>query len=217
MQTLRWRPEWPCFTCLSLALSWKHYHNSMTFQVNIMSSRTNVYLFFPHWLKIFHFSILPESHNPWGRPGGPQGAAMSCTSEDAEGEANSLISQTVAMAIAGTSTASPISRPSSFLLNSQVIPVVAGEMFKSLTKHGASFVIVLLILSIFASLLMSRRVVNTVASRLSQVAVFSSVCCGYWRMLMRWCYRNGSQICLCHSWTACWISSSSVSLALSTR
>uniref|UniRef100_H3DL65 Dedicator of cytokinesis 7 n=1 Tax=Tetraodon nigroviridis TaxID=99883 RepID=H3DL65_TETNG len=51
--------------------------------------------------------------------GGPQGAAMGCTGEDAESEANSLISQTVAMAIAGTSTASPISRPSSFLLNSQ--------------------------------------------------------------------------------------------------
>uniref|UniRef100_A0A671XQ55 Dedicator of cytokinesis 7 n=1 Tax=Sparus aurata TaxID=8175 RepID=A0A671XQ55_SPAAU len=39
-------------------------------------------------------------------------------SSPAEGEGNSLISQTVAMAIAGTSTASPMSRPSSFLLNS---------------------------------------------------------------------------------------------------
>lgn len=176
-----------------------------------------MFILSPHWLKIFPFSVLPESHNQWGRPGGPQGATMGCTGEDAEGEANSLISQTVAMAIAGTSTASPISRPSSFLLNSQVIPVVKGVTLKLLTKHGASFVIVFLILSSFASLLTSRRVVNTVASRLSQVAVFSSVCCGYWRMLMRWCYRNGSQICLCHSWTACWISSSSVSLALSTR
>uniref|UniRef100_A0A665UGT9 Dedicator of cytokinesis 7 n=1 Tax=Echeneis naucrates TaxID=173247 RepID=A0A665UGT9_ECHNA len=34
------------------------------------------------------------------------------------GEGNSMISQTVAMAIAGTSTPSPMSRPSSFLLNS---------------------------------------------------------------------------------------------------
>lgn len=176
-----------------------------------------MFILLPHWLKIFYFSVLVESHNQWGRPGGPQSATMGCTGEDAEGEANSLISQTVAMAIAGTSTASPISRPSSFLLNSQVIPVVAGVMFKTSTKHEASFVIVFLILSSSASLLTSRRVDNTVASRLSQVAVFSSVCCGYWRMLMRWCYRNGSQICLCHSWTACWISSSSVSLALSTR
>uniref|UniRef100_A0A8C6W157 Dedicator of cytokinesis 7 n=1 Tax=Nothobranchius furzeri TaxID=105023 RepID=A0A8C6W157_NOTFU len=39
--------------------------------------------------------------------------------EETEGEGNSMINQTVAMAIAGTSTASPMSRPSSFLLNSQ--------------------------------------------------------------------------------------------------
>lgn len=83
-----------------------------------------MFILSPQWLKILPFSVFPESHNQWGRPGGPQGATMGCTGEDAEGEANSLISQTVAMAIAGTSTASPISRPSSFLLNSQVIPVV---------------------------------------------------------------------------------------------
>lgn len=63
-----------------------------------------------------------ESHNQWGRPGGPQGAALGGGGEEAEGEGNSLINQTVAMAIAGTSTASPMSRPSSFLLNSQVGP-----------------------------------------------------------------------------------------------
>lgn len=45
---------------------------------------------------------------------------MGSSGEEAEGDGNSLISQTVAMAIAGTSTASPMSRPSSFLLNSQV-------------------------------------------------------------------------------------------------
>uniref|UniRef100_A0A8C2ZR86 Dedicator of cytokinesis 7 n=1 Tax=Cyclopterus lumpus TaxID=8103 RepID=A0A8C2ZR86_CYCLU len=50
---------------------------------------------------------------------GPQGAAMGGSGEEAEGEGNSLISQTVAMAIAGTSTPTPMSRPSSFLLNSQ--------------------------------------------------------------------------------------------------
>uniref|UniRef100_A0AAQ4PWN5 Dedicator of cytokinesis 7 n=1 Tax=Gasterosteus aculeatus aculeatus TaxID=481459 RepID=A0AAQ4PWN5_GASAC len=44
-------------------------------------------------------------------------AAMGSSGEEAEGEGNSLISQTVAMAIAGTSTPTPMSRPSSFLLN----------------------------------------------------------------------------------------------------
>lgn len=48
---------------------------------------------------------------------------MGSSGEEAEGDGNSLISQTVAMAIAGTSTGSPMSRPSSFLLNSQVSPV----------------------------------------------------------------------------------------------
>ncbi|XP_063056669.1 dedicator of cytokinesis protein 7 isoform X12 [Engraulis encrasicolus] len=52
-----------------------------------------------------------ESHNQWGRPGGTGG-------EEAEVEGNSLISQTVAMAIAGTSVPQ-MSRPSSFLLNPQ--------------------------------------------------------------------------------------------------
>lgn len=47
---------------------------------------------------------------------------MGSGGDESEGEGNSLISQTVAMAIAGTSTASPMSRPSSFLLNSQVRP-----------------------------------------------------------------------------------------------
>nr|XP_043900232.1 dedicator of cytokinesis protein 7 isoform X8 [Solea senegalensis] len=60
-----------------------------------------------------------ESHNQWGRPGGPQGAAVGNSGEEMEGDGNSMISQTVAMAIAGTSTSSPMSRPSSFLLNSQ--------------------------------------------------------------------------------------------------
>lgn len=43
--------------------------------------------------------------------------------EETEAEGNSLINQTVAMAIAGTSTPTPMSRPSSFLLNAQVAPV----------------------------------------------------------------------------------------------
>ena len=71
---------------------------------------------------IFLLFVSPESHNQWGRPGGPQGAAVGSSGEEVEGEGNSMISQTVAMAIAGTSTASPMSRPSSFLLNSQVNP-----------------------------------------------------------------------------------------------
>lgn len=70
---------------------------------------------------VLSFFVLLESHNQWGRPGGPQGAAVGTSGEETEGEGNSMISQTVAMAIAGTSTASPMSRPSSFLLNSQVI------------------------------------------------------------------------------------------------
>uniref|UniRef100_A0A673M9T7 Dedicator of cytokinesis protein 7-like n=1 Tax=Sinocyclocheilus rhinocerous TaxID=307959 RepID=A0A673M9T7_9TELE len=52
-----------------------------------------------------------ESHNQWGRPGGPG-------TEEQEAEGNSMISQTVAMAIAGTSVPQ-MSRPSSFLLNPQ--------------------------------------------------------------------------------------------------
>ncbi|XP_061094663.1 dedicator of cytokinesis protein 7 isoform X12 [Conger conger] len=52
-----------------------------------------------------------ESHNQWGRPGGAGG-------EDHEAEGNSIISQTVAMAIAGTPVPQ-MSRPSSFLLNPQ--------------------------------------------------------------------------------------------------
>lgn len=74
-----------------------------------------------YFVSLFHLMGV-ESHNQWGRPGGPQGAAMGSGGEESEGEGNSLISQTVAMAIAGTSTASPMSRPSSFLLNSQVRP-----------------------------------------------------------------------------------------------
>lgn len=69
---------------------------------------------------VFKFVVSVESHNQWGRPGGPQGAAVGNSGEEAEGDGNSMISQTVAMAIAGTSAASPMSRPSSFLLNSQV-------------------------------------------------------------------------------------------------
>lgn len=77
-------------------------------------------------MNVFGVAVSLESHSQWGRPGGLQGAPTGGPGEDAEGEASSLISQTVAMAIAGTSAASPISRPSSFLLNSQVIAVVPG-------------------------------------------------------------------------------------------
>uniref|UniRef100_A0A8D0A841 Dedicator of cytokinesis 7 n=1 Tax=Sander lucioperca TaxID=283035 RepID=A0A8D0A841_SANLU len=55
---------------------------------------------------------LPQLHD---FTGGPQGAAMGSSGEEAEGEGNSLISQTVAMAIAGTSTPTPMSRPSILL------------------------------------------------------------------------------------------------------
>uniref|UniRef100_A0A8C6W0W8 Dedicator of cytokinesis 7 n=1 Tax=Nothobranchius furzeri TaxID=105023 RepID=A0A8C6W0W8_NOTFU len=55
---------------------------------------------------------LPQLHDFTGTSSNSGG-------EETEGEGNSMINQTVAMAIAGTSTASPMSRPSSFLLNSQ--------------------------------------------------------------------------------------------------
>lgn len=54
------------------------------------------------------FFLIIESHNQWGRPG------------TEEQEAEGMISQTVAMAIAGTSVPQ-MSRPSSFLLNPQVV------------------------------------------------------------------------------------------------
>lgn len=57
--------------------------------------------------------LFLESHNQWGRPG-------TAGVDDHEAEANSMISQTVAMAIAGTPVPQ-MSRPSSFLLNPQVI------------------------------------------------------------------------------------------------
>uniref|UniRef100_A0A671TB51 Dedicator of cytokinesis protein 7-like n=1 Tax=Sinocyclocheilus anshuiensis TaxID=1608454 RepID=A0A671TB51_9TELE len=61
---------------------------------------------------LFNLSFtITESHNQWGRPGGPG-------TEEQEAEGNSMISQTVAMAIAGTSVPQ-MSRPSSFLLNPQ--------------------------------------------------------------------------------------------------
>uniref|UniRef100_A0A665UHJ6 Dedicator of cytokinesis 7 n=1 Tax=Echeneis naucrates TaxID=173247 RepID=A0A665UHJ6_ECHNA len=58
---------------------------------------------------------LPQLHDFTGE----DFTAVGSSAEEAEGEGNSMISQTVAMAIAGTSTPSPMSRPSSFLLNSQ--------------------------------------------------------------------------------------------------
>lgn len=96
----------------------------MTLQVNIRSNiwtqikSTNLFTILSYKVNSVYFYL--ESHNQWGRSGGPQGAVVGNSGEEAEGEGNSIISQTVAMAIAGTSTASPISRPSSFLLNSQV-------------------------------------------------------------------------------------------------
>lgn len=76
----------------------------------------------------FEFFFFLESHSQWGRPGCPQGTSVGSSGEEAEGEGNSMINQTVAMAIAGTSTASPVSRPNSFLLNSQVILFSMEEM-----------------------------------------------------------------------------------------
>lgn len=95
-----------------------------------------------------------ESHNQWGRPGGPQGAALGGGGEEAEGEGNSLINQTVAMAIAGTSTASPMSRPSSFLLNSQVGLKVLPLSVIERSLHNLSFFVFLFVpLSFFSPML----------------------------------------------------------------
>ncbi|XP_045063668.1 dedicator of cytokinesis protein 7-like isoform X8 [Coregonus clupeaformis] len=58
-----------------------------------------------------------ESHNQWGRPGGAQGSAGGAVGDESVEDGSSMISQTVAMAIAGTST--PVSRPGSVLLNPQ--------------------------------------------------------------------------------------------------
>uniref|UniRef100_A0A6Q2XUX5 Dedicator of cytokinesis 7 n=1 Tax=Esox lucius TaxID=8010 RepID=A0A6Q2XUX5_ESOLU len=57
---------------------------------------------------------LPQLHD---FTGGPQGATAGAAGDESGEDGNSMISQTVAMAIAGTST--PMSRPSSFLLNPQ--------------------------------------------------------------------------------------------------
>lgn len=159
-----------------------------------------------------------ESHNQWGRPG-PQGAAMGSSGEEAEGEGNSLISQTVAMAIAGTSTPTPMSRPSSFLLNAQVrlhnLQLIKGTilLLVIVTKFFTMFFAPGWLLVVH----LSRLLVSTGPSRPSQVVVCSSVCCGCWRMLTSWCYRSGSQTCRCPSSTASWISFTSASPALSTR
>uniref|UniRef100_A0A3Q2YLE1 Dedicator of cytokinesis 7 n=1 Tax=Hippocampus comes TaxID=109280 RepID=A0A3Q2YLE1_HIPCM len=59
---------------------------------------------------------LPQLHD---FTGGVQGTTVCSNGDDAEAEGNNMINQTVAMAIAGTTTTSPMSRPSSFLLNSQ--------------------------------------------------------------------------------------------------
>lgn len=64
----------------------------------------------------FGLSTRTESHNQWGRLG----------VDEQEAEGNSMISQSVAMAIAGTSVPQ-MSRPSSFLLNPQVGNVTESE------------------------------------------------------------------------------------------
>lgn len=120
-------------------------------------------------------SLAPtESHTQWGRPGGPQGAVVGGGGEETEGEGNSLINQTVAMAIAGTSTPTPMSRPSSFLLNSQVAPVSSLKMPFSMSPHFIfpSFLLIPALRRV------SRRLVSTAASWPSPAAACSSVCCG---------------------------------------
>lgn len=78
----------------------------------------------PDWFLSSPPLIYVESHIQWGRPGGAQGSADGAGGDESVEDGNSMISQTVAMAIAGTST--PMSRPSSFLLNPQAptIPVL---------------------------------------------------------------------------------------------
>uniref|UniRef100_A0A674DUG5 Dedicator of cytokinesis 7 n=1 Tax=Salmo trutta TaxID=8032 RepID=A0A674DUG5_SALTR len=58
---------------------------------------------------MLYLPLIGISHNQWGRPGGAQGAAGGAGGDESGEDGNSMISQTVAMAIAGTSA--PISRP----------------------------------------------------------------------------------------------------------
>uniref|UniRef100_A0A8C8GG03 Dedicator of cytokinesis 7 n=1 Tax=Oncorhynchus tshawytscha TaxID=74940 RepID=A0A8C8GG03_ONCTS len=50
-----------------------------------------------------YLPLIGISHNQWGRPGGAQGAAGGAGGDESGEDGNSMISQTVAMAIAGTS------------------------------------------------------------------------------------------------------------------
>lgn len=60
----------------------------------------------------YSLSPAPESHNQRGRP-------VCIATDDYESESGSMISQTVAMAIAGTSVPQ-LTRPGSFILTSTV-------------------------------------------------------------------------------------------------
>lgn len=64
------------------------------------------------WPKVFFLFSLPETHNQRGRP-------ICVAPDDGDSESGSMISQTVAMAIAGTSVPQ-LTRPGSFLLTSAV-------------------------------------------------------------------------------------------------
>lgn len=64
------------------------------------------------WPKVFFLLSLSETHNQRGRP-------ICIAPDDYDSESGSMISQTVAMAIAGTSVPQ-LTRPGSFLLASTV-------------------------------------------------------------------------------------------------
>lgn len=104
---------------------------------------------------------------------------MGSNGEETEAEGNSMINQTVAMVIAGTSTSSPMSRPSSFLLNSQVRERIMSAM-SNLEREGRVHVTsdCSPIVHVLLLVLLCRRVASTEASRPSQVGACSSVCCG---------------------------------------
>ncbi|CDQ58470.1 unnamed protein product [Oncorhynchus mykiss] len=84
-----------------------------------------------------------DSHIQWGRPGGAQGSADGAGGDESVEDGNGMISQTVAMAIAGTS--SPMSRPSSFLLNPQATTIPASRPHATFSAESSRSLLICLL------------------------------------------------------------------------